>query len=672
MIFAILLLCQTPAITGSPLAVHISLRIPNAHTKPLRSVTAEACTSSSDCEGERACIEDSRPQLEVPCQEGISCACFPKVRKRCSQTADCDDMREVCSKMPKNGDHPPDLEGPYCMSAVITGYKPDMKEVLGGPKRVKRSPSRGKTLFPCASDEDCIGKRSCMFKESPEKHPVRCESRGGCFCFPVHPKLCEEKLECETGELCARVREGIPICVAADAESAIPEVSALGEETNPTITGAADTEKPETPTGGGRNGPRTMDGVTGDSCKLSKECDRDRICVFQSKPLEFTPCDDEEECICSPRTGPKVCAADDDCEEREICATIENFPNPLCLSTVLVGYIDILKPVSENSKAGRSPGSGFTLYPCQKDQECEGDRTCILSDASEPTSCQMGDTCLCFPKEPKICSESQQCESREVCADYDDVRLCVSEDVEATFQEISGDSANSKPEPPTDPTDPDSDMKPPESETDDNGDDDLTPKPPSPPDNVVEDPAPGTGLSPPDNPDNPDPNKGDSDKPSSSSEDGSFSKPEESDESDDAEASEEPTSSTEPSASSSSSPTESTDTNAACIDATALMHMDAADLVFPRHSWSNVLCDSNDSCATKGHIVTFNGEAMMMETYCGVVTCSERVVQVNSPKYRRGLRVESKTEGLHYTAFAARYETSAEEAMMAAAVRVGL
>lgn len=65
---------------------------------------------------------------------------------------------------------------------------------------------------------------------------------------------------------------------------------------------------------------------------------------------------------------------------------------------------------------------------------------------------------------------------------------------------------------------------------------------------------------------------------------------------------------------------------------------------------------------------------MIMRRYCEEVVgrCEKRVMEVNSPRYKRKRRVKSRTEGLEYTVFAARYDTRAEEAVIAAAVRVGV
>lgn len=109
-----------------------------------------------------------------------------------------------------------------------------------------------------------------------------------------------------------------------------------------------------------------------------------------------------------------------------------------------------------------------------------------------------------------------------------------------------------------------------------------------------------------------------------------------------------------------------------CIDAELLSHFKPHELVFENHPTARVLCDPSGSCATKGHIVHYNGSVMMMSSYCDVVGCEEREMEVNSPRYRRGLKVESKSDGMRFTAFAARYETKTEEAVLSTAVHIGL
>lgn len=109
-----------------------------------------------------------------------------------------------------------------------------------------------------------------------------------------------------------------------------------------------------------------------------------------------------------------------------------------------------------------------------------------------------------------------------------------------------------------------------------------------------------------------------------------------------------------------------------CVDVDLLGHLDRKELVFEKHARARVLCDEAGSCATPGHVVRWGGRVGMMRSYCEEVGCVEKVIWVNSPRYRVGLLVPTRTKGLAFTAFAARFETRAEEGVLAAAVRLGL
>lgn len=112
-----------------------------------------------------------------------------------------------------------------------------------------------------------------------------------------------------------------------------------------------------------------------------------------------------------------------------------------------------------------------------------------------------------------------------------------------------------------------------------------------------------------------------------------------------------------------------------CVDAVALMkHLTIDDLVFEKHRRAAVLCDANGNCATPGHMIHFEGRAMMMKSYCELdsSSCSRTVKLVNSPKFRRGLKIPSHTDGFSFTTFAARYETRAEEHVLKTLIHAGL
>lgn len=112
--------------------------------------------------------------------------------------------------------------------------------------------------------------------------------------------------------------------------------------------------------------------------------------------------------------------------------------------------------------------------------------------------------------------------------------------------------------------------------------------------------------------------------------------------------------------------------NGVCIDASALQLFKRHELVFKEHVPAVVLCDRLGSCATKTHMVQFQGKPMSMATFCKVRGCVERVMDVNSPRYQPRLRIDSKTPELQYTALSASYETQVEEIILSLAIKMGL
>lgn len=111
--------------------------------------------------------------------------------------------------------------------------------------------------------------------------------------------------------------------------------------------------------------------------------------------------------------------------------------------------------------------------------------------------------------------------------------------------------------------------------------------------------------------------------------------------------------------------------DASCIDVALLQSLDASELVFASSRRAAVLCDAQGSCATAGHMVVWRGTAMSMRTYCASAPCVRRVRLVNSPRMARGRRVEARTQGLQFTALAARFETALEEGVLATLVHAG-
>lgn len=110
-----------------------------------------------------------------------------------------------------------------------------------------------------------------------------------------------------------------------------------------------------------------------------------------------------------------------------------------------------------------------------------------------------------------------------------------------------------------------------------------------------------------------------------------------------------------------------------CIDASALRHLPQHQLVFPSHQHASVLCDRSGSCATSGHMVVWQGRAMMMKSYCALqdVMCQRMVKMVNSPRMARSLRIASRTGGLTFTSLAGRFETRFEEMCLSKIIHLG-
>ncbi|PXF46465.1 hypothetical protein BWQ96_03790 [Gracilariopsis chorda] len=123
----------------------------------------------------------------------------------------------------------------------------------------------------------------------------------------------------------------------------------------------------------------------------------------------------------------------------------------------------------------------------------------------------------------------------------------------------------------------------------------------------------------------------------------------------------------------SSKPEEPLEKNSsACIAVEVLNNFERDDFVYESHRLARVLCDASGSCATGGHIFEYEGNVMMMKSYCEMQWCTEAIRKVNSPRYRVGLRVESRSMALSFTAHAARYGSRIEEIVLTSLVRFGL
>lgn len=109
----------------------------------------------------------------------------------------------------------------------------------------------------------------------------------------------------------------------------------------------------------------------------------------------------------------------------------------------------------------------------------------------------------------------------------------------------------------------------------------------------------------------------------------------------------------------------------ACIAVDALGQFKRDDLVFAKHIQATVLCDVHGNCATAGHMVMHKSKSMMMKSYCALasIECRYRIMFVNSPRMKIGMRIPSMSNDFKYTAFSARHESVMEEYVLSAVIR---
>lgn len=102
-----------------------------------------------------------------------------------------------------------------------------------------------------------------------------------------------------------------------------------------------------------------------------------------------------------------------------------------------------------------------------------------------------------------------------------------------------------------------------------------------------------------------------------------------------------------------------------------LLRLRGIATTFAKDRWANVLCDVHGSCATGGHMVTFEGVAMRMREYCEKVGCVAEQRWVNSPRMQWGVRVKGHSDGLMFTALASRWEWRMENWALRRLVHAG-
>lgn len=356
-------------------------------------------------------------------------------------------------------------------------------------------------------------------------------------------------------------------------------------------------------------------GVSGDACLFDWECDSPRRCTHVED--EFGGCAGREGCYCR-GVLPAVCERDDECSTGERCVNYRGArSDSFCMSKrALRVDPDAVQIRQLSGEPDLFVTDGLTGDQCSGDRDCAQrtgvPRECIHI-AERVARCEGRPSCFCVVTDARnACTTSANCVDGEKCVV---VRgsLVSGRGVCRSERAVLRDGRELYVELPA----------------------------PSPSASVSGIPAPIGPVVPPNNLDD-------------DLEDDSLL-----DASGEAEIS--------------SSPEPSEDVEPVCVDARLLAHLPARDLVFRTARSARVLCDVHGNCATRGHMVVYQGRAMMMRSYCALVgQCRGRRMLVNSPRMRVGLRVMTRVAALQFTALAARFESGVEEVVLTRLVHMGM
>ncbi|KAI0558942.1 hypothetical protein FGB62_178g027 [Gracilaria domingensis] len=503
----------------------------------------------------------------------------------------------------------------------------DIKRAL--PKIANR---QGFVGDQCSTDADCQGPRQCIAAEEGGIAPC---TTASFFCFCFSPAVtCSSEDDCDPGELCTAIPQGTGnLCVSADA---LANVNIAVEETAPGLVSVGMDDSP------------LIDGLNGDSCSFDSDCTGSREC-FGLSGTDSVPCSGQEDCVCL--TQDPICSSNSDCESGEFCQSVDEEASiGICLSTFLVPSNPAAQAANEeaiiSSIEDEEPipsddvDTMFTLADvtgpseeklnfdvCQSSDECAGTRRCE-NQISADVDCSATTECRCIPSDNATCTSDDECDDGESCIGFGSLKVCFSDNAPLPGEEGSG----METEEPLLTVEPE-----------------FTTEEPIPTDDIL-------GLS-------------------------------ESEISVEIEASPSPTAEEcqddrdcpdgqfceEIDGRQVCEPVSNGDEEVSvCISTHHLSHMNQEELLYSTHRVARVLCDENNSCATPGHMIKYKNTAMMMSSYCEKVGCTSKIDTVNSPRYYPGKLVKSHSDGLEFTAHAARYSTRVEERMLSIAVRVGL
>eukprot|EP00177_Eucheuma_denticulatum_P004220 GFKZ01007645.1.p1 GENE.GFKZ01007645.1~~GFKZ01007645.1.p1 ORF type:complete len:639 (-),score=59.51 GFKZ01007645.1:279-2195(-) len=596
--------------------------------------TLESCEATSECQPPRQCLSTT----DLNECSSPPCICIPDISLLpCSSSTDCEEGEVCAAGIPGISFN--------CVSDAVVEENPELRQVNANTD--PPLPGGGFTLDQCRTDLQCTDSRICVLPDPRRVEPCRSNSPA-CVCAPpAGLESCDNSSQCIDEEVCVGgVIDGESVCIAELVNDALPEqFPELDEDPDadgPADQGSDDGDGGETGPGGDEDtdpapgdgtgsdagGAPASQGLTLDPCETGSDCLGFRGCFTDNGLLCIE--EPDAQCTCGFPNGLVFCGTSEHCIDGEVCVegTALGFDfRGVCVSPLFAASFDTVVVIDEED------GRGVTAAPCFKDGGCLGERTCVtpLGGAVDPCPAN-GEPCVCFPPDgPQTCESSAECEELELCL----IGLGVDEPTCAFDLLLEIDRVEEYPTP--------------------------MPQPPSPsvaapsntPDGTLtESPGASPGGTEPSEPGTPEPNE--------------LGSPEASEE--------DPAESPEVQGPPSVSPSPSmTPVPFVCVDARLLEGMKKEELVFEEHAMTTVLCDKMGSCATPGHIVVWNGSSMMMRSYCGVAGgCEEVQMEVNSPRWRKKLRVVTRTSGLEFTAFAAKYATRGEEMALTALVRVGL
>lgn len=562
--------------------------------------------------------------------------------------------------------------------------------------RVQTLPGEGLSFDKCKNQNDCAGNRIC---EGPESNGTSCSSDGqDCRCYS-NPNQCLSNRDCDDGEVCIEESElHFSVCASRKAMEKKPFLSL----TNRFNSESDITESPDLSENVEEGDDTSMLGLNFDECASHTDCAGSRIC--HGLYAESVSCAiDDNDCFCYPNLD--RCKSSGDCEKGELCVRGSSYGYLLCVSVNALQDFPMLTPLEENELEGTSPPSptdfesdlGLNFDGCSNEADCKGYRGCH-GPYPKSISCP-ADTlgCACY-QNWDACATSADCDEGEVCADgsTSGSLVCISVNALSDFPMLTSmdaESLRTKLEASPFPRE-QKEAEGQESNLGLNYDKCSLLKKCSGRRECIEPGIDGKNCTGEARNCRCYPGK-----------DRCFSN----DECDEKEVcktfirtgnnvcasedaaidsaifqdlatedqfpvtytSEEPEQET-PEAGTSGPYDPNLDRNPdACIDSKALIHFGTDELVFKKHQMASVLCDSAGSCATPGHMVIWKGRGMMMKTYClEVARCHMEDILVNSPRWSVGKRVQSKTKGLAYTVFAARYETKLEEIALKTAALV--